>query len=377
MRKIEQILSDWGNLIKTALVIVLVLWAAQLAGPLKSLISKEMQYQSTRNTHEERQKRQESVLLTKRLTKEAKALGKDYTPEKYFKDLKELYQKGGSFSQIQQVINNNIKKNVTLIKEMQKASKEFKKWNMDRLSHRDKVKAPTLAGFKSWTLRFYLRTLLLITIFYIIRMAQRKGILETILANKTKLILAIVFWPVYLTKYPYNVIREIRVEVELRRFKDLFRKLSPKELVFVREVASSSGYNQWLSQKRKCKHGLVLALTVTILINLLPSIANAQTITETEIISISCCEQIENDVGETTDTAMPAILEKSPVMEPLILIAAIEKIELPWESIEPDGIDYIPETSLFVNSKNNLLKQIAKGYYHERFTTKTRAKINP
>jgi len=230
MKKIERFLSETGAIITIALVIVWVFWALQLGGPLKSYISEEIEYQKTRNAEQEFQTQKELTFLAKKLTDKVEALGESYTPKNYFNDLRTLYLKAAEgrltvtpyhTSLIQQVVRENQGKEIITQAEIEIEANKFAEWNKDQISHRDEfiaeAKTLTLAQVKSWTIAF----IFLIIPFYLIRMNQRRGILETILADKTRLALAITFWPVYLTRYPYNVVREIRVEAELRRFKDL------------------------------------------------------------------------------------------------------------------------------------------------------------
>lgn len=387
MKKLTRFLRDWGILIQIVLIITWVLWALQLGGLFKEGFKEELAYQKTRDAGKEQRTMLELSALGFKLGDEAKALGKEYTPEKYFKDLRTLYEKAAeanmtpgpwSTGTILEQLRKNIGYSVAGQEAIEKASNEFVAWDEAR-NPREKSNI-TLASFKSWWVSLYFRTMLLLVISYITKMACRKGILETILAGKTKFIMSIILWPAFFYKYPYNIVREIRVEAELRRLGDLFRKLSPKELALVREVASSLNYRQWLNQTRRYNRGLVLALTITIIVNLLPSVARAQNASptkETTVTVATCYEQIEDDVGENIEITMPAIIEEPQIMEPLILIAAIEEIELPWESMEPKDIDCIPETLLFVNSITKLLNQIAKGINHEDFNHYRGNRINP
>lgn len=386
MKKLTRFLIDWGILIQIAVVIVWVFWALQLSGPIKSTISEEIQYQKTRDAEKERQAFQELNAMGIKLGDEAEALGENYTPEKYFKDLLALYQKGaegninpGVFhtGPILKVSMDNLNKGIVTHAEIQTASKEFTTWNENRISHRDELKAPTWEGLKNWSLTFYLRTILLITIFYLVRMADRRGILETILADKTKCILAIVFWPVYLTKYPYNVIREIRVEAELRRFKDLFRKLSPKELRLVREIANSSNYTSWLNQRRSYNRGLFITLTITIIFHIFATPVRAQTQVSKvmKIVSVQNYQQITEDSFEENHQTETAMLPNPPLLEPLLFIVTVKFAKETWKSITKEPPIVIPRNALFgtvtkiTNQIRRYNNEITKRYTNHSFTS--------
>lgn len=377
MRRINEILREEGMLIMLVLIVAWVLWATQLGGLFKKGFYGQLEMYKTGQVEKERRVFEELTALGLKLGDKAKEKAAHYTPELYFKDLRILYEKGQeggirpafATDGILTAIMHSIKYVENGEEKFAKEGKVFNEWR-EKFYPDEKIVLPTSLDCRNWAISFYLRTMFLLAIAYITKMADRKGILETILADKTKFVLAIVCWPALFTKYPYNVIREIRVEAELRRLGNLFRKLSPRELTLVREVANSSNYRQWLNQERKYSRGLALALLITVTVNLLPSIALGAIITndlEAVIQQIETGGQIEDDARENIETTMPAIIEEPKTMEPPILIAAIEPIETPWENTEPEDIDCIPEASLFESILTKILIQIAKGINHEKF----------
>lgn len=380
MKKLTSFLKDWGILVQIALIIVWVLWALQLGGLMKQGFYEELEYQRTGDASKERQTMLELDALGFKLGDKAKALGKEYTPEKYFRDLRILYEKAeeadmtpGIFSTsgIQEVIRKNIGyKNINDQRTMEVEAKKFSIWNENQISHRDEVTLPTLEGFKNWSLSFYLRTMLLLTISYVTKMACRKGILETILASKAKFIASIILWPAFFTKYPYNVIREIRVEAELRRFKDLFKKFSPKKIALVREIANGSNYHSWLNQKRGYNHGLFIALTITICLHIFATPVRAQTpVSEViAITSIQDYQEITEDSQNENHQTETAMLPNPPLTEPSLFIATVKFAKEIWKSLTKEPLIVIPRNALFGNV-TKIANRIRKGINNEKFNS--------
>ncbi|EKD23648.1 MAG: hypothetical protein ACD_81C00205G0001 [uncultured bacterium] len=137
----------------------------------------------------------------------------------------------------------------------------------------------TISMFANWLGVLYLRTIFLILALYAVRMAQRRGILETILAGKMECVKAVIVWPAYFLQYPYNIIREIRVEAELRRMGDVFRRLKTDERLLARAIADSGQYEQHLQSLRVCHKGmehrslLVALIPALVLYIVLPAFA--------------------------------------------------------------------------------------------------------
>jgi hypothetical protein len=379
MKKIEYFLQDYGILVKICLVVVWVLWALQSAGPMKEAYNEEMAYQKTRNIEADQKAMQEMFKLGNELEKEANRLGENYGPKEYFADLKKIREKELSLrtmssmitvNNLQSKIWENEKKGKFTTEQIRAEAEKFSDWNKDKISHRDEFKKSlTLDKFINWLSTMYLRTCLLVVLFYLTNMADRRGILETFLADKAKFVYSILLWPIFFFKYPVNVIREIRVEAELRRFKDLFRKLSPKELILVREVANSSNYYCWLNQNRRHQRGLILALTATLFIHLLlPSLARANQFNHqlTITTSISKVQQIKDTSQDETQTSSSlAIIEKPVETEPPTLIGTVVFITEIWQSCLKGPLLVIPRNTLFGTLKK-ITNQIMKGITSEK-----------
>ena len=360
MRKVENFLKNWGVGINAVLVIIWALWALQIHRAIIKVLSSPDS--PTITLEQMSQALKELEALSEKFVEEAESMGEEYGPEEYFTHLKGILSKGHQLNvnppfnktaKFKLLFDKNIREGNVSQEELEFEIAKHDRWYSELKG--DVEEGPTGKEALTWATQGYLRTILLIIPFYLIIMNYRRGILETILADKTRFVLAILLWPVMVTKYPYNVVREIRVEAELRRIGKLFRKLSPKEISFVREIANNQNYRSWLNQKRQYNRGLLIALTATIFINLLPSLAKAiQTRVETKLrISANSCEQID-DIGEdnTTNHIQPAMLGEPPMTEPLKQIATIIRIEPPWKQLEPDGIDYVPKfrylaTSMF------------------------------
>jgi hypothetical protein len=375
MRKFERFLSDISPLVKIVIVIVWALWALQSTGTIKESFSTA---RKNGLTYEEEQRAlRELDTLSMKFGKEAEALGENYTPKEYYAHL-ETYKRAAYEKKIgptpqkserfRIVLHRNFNARRFTSEEITEAGRAFNKWYD---SIKEPVDMPTLQEFGSWALTMYLRTILLVIPYYFLSMISSwRGIAETILADKTKFACAVILWPKFFFDYPRNVVREIRVEAELRRLKGLFRKLSPREMVLVRKIANGPDYlyRQWLLSRKNQNRGLTVALIVTILINLLlPAFAIAQLI-PIRAITLTDCEQLDNDIGgnTTTQIAAPAIIEATPLTEPQIMIAIAEVIEFIWESVEPDGIDRVPELSLLSTVRiTSDITAIAKGDQNE------------
>jgi len=195
-----------------------------------------------------------------------------------------------------------------------------------------------------WVKVFYFRSMLLVFFLYLIRMADRKGILETILADKKKFTLAIIGWPMFLFKYPNNVIREIKVEVVLRSWGKIFRHLSSQELRLVKDVANSESYSLWI-KNRNNRNGraLILALLVTIFFRLLPIFHSAWIIKSSTmvlnksspIVMAMLVSAVSNDSSESSTTINQFDLEIiTPIVSISVLLVVMEKLGVLLEILQ-------------------------------------------
>ena len=294
MNRIERILEDWGWVFKIILVIVWFLWAVQFWAVIKQQVKEEALYQRNRNIEQEINYIREVGKLAMEKVEAAKAAGNSYSPQQYFKDLKAINEKTKTYkipTPIQQINElfsisyNNVRKGYFSWRDIETARDTYGIWSEQKLEELQGKAVQQLkqSGWKkvlNWFIVFYLRSMLLSLLFYLIRMVERKGILQTILADKKKFVLAIAGWIYYFFKYPNNVIKEVIVEAELRRLGGLFRKLSPKEIALVKQVANSSFYKEWLVAFRtyqpvRFQRGLIIAILGTIMLYVLCPALNA------------------------------------------------------------------------------------------------------
>jgi len=384
MRRIENFLYDYSIAIKPVLVLVWVFWGLQVFSPLVSSIKEESIKKI--DCQAEMEARKELCRLGEELVLKAEKEGASYSPKRYFEDLRRLREKERLYNaltsrtvvQLQQILRKNVKKNLYSYGEISEEAKAYRFWIED-----SEIKAAqeeiTLNGFLSWLAALYFRTIPLAILYYLTRMAQEKGILETILAGKRRLLTSVLLWPVFFGKYPFNVVREIRVEAELRRIKSMFRVLKPGELKIIRQIANSPDYRQLLAGYRKqnqkrFKRGLILALGGTIVFHilLLPSCSRAsERRTEDSSPGVICEAEQDSETGSMPrNECRPqafGIIPDSGFPEPPAtdtLIAVEEKVCL-CRRTEP--IDHIPISLLFGRFVRETAIQTAlKGRGHEQ-----------
>ncbi|TAK96041.1 hypothetical protein EPO05_02700 [Patescibacteria group bacterium] len=248
----------------------------------------------------DRAARQQLAVCYNRINKEANQKGEDYGPKDYFQHYREIetererlrqqypnnriialegYGPNSPFEALQQnIVANRVHGRFTE-DDFGRELREFTKWR--RLSgygpEQDWEKFQVIDLWKkivsifTWIFTLYLRTLLLVPLWYLLQMCERRGILETILADKKKFATAVCGWPVFIWLYPSNVVREIRVEAEFRRLGSLFRRFGVAEKALVQKIANSDEYDQWLvahhrRHHRRFQHGLLVALIATLVV---------------------------------------------------------------------------------------------------------------
>ncbi len=399
MKRIEKFLDDWSIVIKPLLVIAWVLWGLQLSGPIKEIFREIgedwRESQSVKIDWEAENKAKNELLqLGNELIAKAEKEKETYSPKDYFNDLRLLREKEAysfhvfpaqSFvhhvaGNLQQISNRNIDRGLYTMKDVDRESVAFKRWWEERLAVINgreqfdaQVKGITLREFLLFLITLYLRTLPLVAVYYLIRMAQRRGILETILAGKSNFITAVLLFPFFFSKYPFNIIKEIRVEAELRRIKQLFRVLNAKELKTIRQIANSPQYDQWLvnhyrQNQSKFKRGLILALGGTIIFHILlfPSISKVS-----EKANDSACVVCQAEQGH--EQSVDSCSQNNCLAQTQGLVPKVDFIEPPTisslivffkETIldrRLDPIDRIPLSSLFGNSAQTTIQTVLKG----------------
>lgn len=305
MTRIERFLHDNSRLCWLITVVVYALfglWATQLNFKNGHMPTKE----------EMRKEKINTAKMSKFLdpiVERANKLGRQYNARHWFLDLKAIEMKDKELDCPQkifpekknivdgvlQLLQEKVELNEKLSsnpektwKNHQKLAREYAKWQEKHGLNKKSddfgklVKEIGWVGLLSWLGIFYLRGIPLCLILYLVRMRQRKGILATILADKKAFILALLGWPCCIWKYPYNILREIVVEAELRRYGNIFRRFKPTEKELVVKIANSEQFTLWRSlfnqmHKENFKRSLLMAILATILLHLIaPTFSEAK-----------------------------------------------------------------------------------------------------
>lgn len=225
----ERFFGDFPTVSYIVLVALWIFWAAQLSGIISDGLREDAEKRKKVSTREmvAAQQRQAEFADERLLT--AKRKGASYGPADYFADLKGIeerqYVKSIRFdyfphfqaTQLNQLIIENLAKGYFTTEAMNLAAHAHSQWREDKTSRREGTyKKFHLAGWPKVAadvflrlLRFYLRSMILAFFLYIVRMAGRDGIRETIRADARRFLLAIFLWPLYIYRYPHNVLREI------------------------------------------------------------------------------------------------------------------------------------------------------------------------
>jgi hypothetical protein len=351
MKRLECFLEDYSWLLKAGIWMLLIVWATQLNGFFVGAYKKEMEAERNRpprNIELELKLNHEAYDLNEKQINAAREKGALYGPQDYFNDFKamkklqyaiigtehgyEPFLSNAALMNLQRMSMDNVGKGRTYANEdVSKAAAEFSEWKrsggsvgdefheeVDNLSAREKWLI-----FFNWFSTLYLRGLLLLPLLFVIRMASRKGILETILADKFRFVYSIILWPLYATKYPYNVIKEIIVAAELRRIGKIFRRFTPEENAVVRQIAENKNFWQWIenfhfANKPIFKRSFVVALVAVVLLKLLaPMVAQADA-GHTELIRAGPEISSKCSVGNNTHS----IQQMDDHFEGLMVLAA-------------------------------------------------------
>ena len=303
MKKLESFFCDYSWLLKSGIWILIVVWAAQFSFVIKKGYEAEKN-RPARNV--EIEQKMDPVLhsLAREIIAKAKSKGEAYGPKEYFEDFKTIEEKKYeigrgyqyeppffriNFTELQDLMRRNVGKGRPYsYDQISKESQKFSEWmksggasgeefrtQVDDMSGEEKVSI--IVG---WASRCYFRGIFLIALLFVVRMANRKGILETILADKAKFFLAILLWPFFLNKYPHNVVKEILVEAELRRIGKTFRRLTFQEKETIIKVAGSKNFWQWIGSFRSAnicffQRSFATALVFTIVLHCFVPLAQA------------------------------------------------------------------------------------------------------
>lgn len=216
-----------------------------------------------------------------------------------------------------------------------------------------------LSKLFGWFFTAYWRGLPLIALLYITRMIERGSWVRGRVLE-LKFLIATIAWPRYIMSYPFNLVRELRVEAELRRLGKAFRQFSPKEIDLVRRIANGSGYKEWLKSHREANKGhfqrtLLLAIVITIIAHALsplvirplasrdgPAIEQSS---ENDVPITSISENSDRDDRVFSGQAfIPEPGSRRPIVVSLRVAQLLEKLSF---DIFVAGIDHVPVSRLF------------------------------
>lgn len=310
MKKVNYFISKYSWLLKLGIFLVFLFWAMQLGSAIYHDAQKGDGVPAVVMMDRYRIVKNDIRLFSDRINAQARAKGNEYGPREYFNDLRiidqeadreigkykkifhdEAIKKQNLFSEyqlgciniLQEIFMHNMKKTNSSFDgdDFKREKDSFDKWvddnqtswlndNNERMS-----KEELLISFKKtidWLSVLYVRGIFVVLGLFLLRMKERRGILVTILSDKKKFFLALILWPLFLTKYPANVVREIIVEAELRRIGKFFRKLTVDERKLVEQVAQSKGFFRWiknfhLENVHLFERSFVMALLAIIIVN--------------------------------------------------------------------------------------------------------------
>lgn len=308
MKRAQAWLSDrpwfiWG-LRLSILWPLFLFWVLPTWAPLRQGMRQEAEYQRTRNRETERQNIIALKAKADELWEKAEKSGLDYGPANYFANLRTLESQSrrthaplGMVSlrieQMQALMRRNCKSDPPPM--MASNLEDLKRWQADprKFTYQDisiesqgyqalrNISDEELAAQKkllremplakkvAWLWGIWLRGMVVMFFLYLLRMVERRGILETILADKMGFYKALADWPAYMFSYPENVVREVVVEAELRRIGGLFRRLNPVERLAIRRIAGAPDYAERIATLREAhsiewQRSFVLALLATL-----------------------------------------------------------------------------------------------------------------
>ncbi|TAN58550.1 hypothetical protein EPN15_00645 [Patescibacteria group bacterium] len=368
MEKFERFLREYGWIMKAVLAFFWVFWATQLSLPIRQLVQDEIAYQQQRDAKVEAEARREGWGCIEKKIEAAKAEGPKYGTADYFEDLRQIREKkydqapfgASNILLLQRVAIKNIEKGYFSWNDFEQARERFEKFEKENnLAPWKYKKSPEIKwkSFFSWLLVFYCRSVFLVLLFYLVRMSEQRCILAIVLAEKWKFVYATLGWMFYFHKYPSNVLREIRVEAELRRIGKLFRRFSSQERSEIRRIANGVDYHFWLTQfhqthVRRLRRSLLFAVLVTIMFRCIPLVSDVQAfmthsgndppIYSSEISNLIAGELHNNDSGNWCVTSTAVFQNPPPIIQ-----RATERFKITPRQEVVRKIEHIPLSRLF------------------------------
>jgi hypothetical protein len=245
------------------------------------------------------------------------AEGRVYSPDEYFEDLKQYYEKCRELK-ISQGIDPQINRLQWL---MQKGvtEKKFTNWDIDRAAkayryyldsgkvHRDELsKSAQDFGLKNillWLLWLYLKTLPLVFVLYLVWAKDEAGYRKFLMPKPRRFFVLLILYPFVIGYNIYRAIREderrMAAEAELRRTRKLFDYVSEEEQEKIRQFAKSNlSLAEWRSQLAEMglrpRHSFAAAMIVTLLFVIVVRPAEASAKQAKDFTGNATLEQIAN-----------------------------------------------------------------------------------
>ena len=333
---------------------------------------------------EESKSANEFRILCDEIIENAKAMGRGYGPKEYFRDLKRYNEKRMygectfvAFSNawdFQHFMIDNWNKGYYTEEDLERYRAPYEEWANEEYRKRHGPNAfADMSGRETlWWLIFfaisvYWKGMLLMFILYLIRMAEgtpifyeeNGGILFIFLSDKKKFFAALILWPHYIGKYPYNVKNKVIIETELRRLGEPFRRLSEVERGFIRRMAEldEDSFNRYYAMfleenSSKFRTSFAVSLILTIGLTLVPSSLlrglSQENCRGPTVVMVSVAQVATNcDTGfdQVADQMQDMLLREFSVPDPLRLIFALRLAsDCPTEE-PPDQIDHIPDST--------------------------------
>lgn len=389
MEKINIFLRKHSWLFKTGIVFLMIFWATQLGSGIVNKFQEDNASGKKRDYVVEQEAAFKLRSFASSLIEKAKARGEQYSPSEYFMHreeidckIEELEKKYGmDVPCAQEYVNElvglnyaNLRKGLFDVGEAQRLGQEYSaRGRKTGLINPESIKEfMTIHGWTGlskvilgWIVTLYLRGILLVLFWYVVAMADWRGILETFLADKLKFLYALVAWPVMIWHYPENVVRKIVVATELRRFGKLFRRFTSEERQKIRDIAQSDDYRDIIATYRKryqlaFARSFWIALLPALMLYFFVPIADAATdkVKKARDAVIISAQSIQNDNANSSANNLSSSFSPDceAVWEKLILVSKkYKRLALKdWLNLRqvlPKKIDCIPNFGCEVEAK--------------------------
>jgi len=272
---------------------IFLFWALFVTGAIPAFIGGVRNWSSeihSRDYEQEARNSKQTHLWTESKIAQVRKIKRGFSPKMYFDVLAELdkpVHRLNGFSRMQFVnvaleqVQDNIRDGLFTQEEFRRQADSYEAIRTSLYPARNPVTLAQICKFGRGLVSFYLKSILVAFLLYLLRMAESGGVARTIFADRRRLLAAVILWPRYIWMYPFDyTINHLRAEAELRRIGGLFRRLSESEKALVRQVAKlpKAEFRTWLLGHRSCFgplyiRGLALGILGTIVCLLFASIS--------------------------------------------------------------------------------------------------------